>query len=194
MVEPGEECDDGNLDGDDGCHLCFVDRHAFATRVTPQPSYLAGLDEADDLCRVYAVKAGLARPQAFVAWLSDSKHDARDRVELSPGRYVLVDGQVVVKEGPDLLSGALVGPIWLDEYGDEATGGVWTGTKPDGRRVVTEPMPSDPLQFCGDWLLSDPSLTGFIGSSDAVDGTWTLYPDDPMDCADNFRIYCIEGR
>ena len=49
---------------------------------------MAGLDGADQVCRTLAANAGLANPNDFVAWLSDSSDDAYCRLHGLSGRIL----------------------------------------------------------------------------------------------------------
>ena len=69
-VEEGETCDDGNADPDDGCKECASDSIVFISSETYQGFSLGGLYGADQRCRSLAAKAGLLRPETFMAWLS----------------------------------------------------------------------------------------------------------------------------
>ncbi len=182
---PDAECQDGTP----GCHQCVRDRVVFVTQAELAPDEIKGLYSADSLCKQYADDARLARPSAFVAWLSDTSHDARDRVTLVEGRYFRTDGVLVASGRQAWLTGDLVAPIDHDEYGDPIDAGVWTGTAADGTALPGS-------THCQDWTSSAYVEGGYYGSCGSIDGSWTYVPDDvvnPMTCATAFHLYCIEG-
>lgn len=200
---PLEKCGDGVVDADlgeecdqaDGCHQCIRDRIVFTSAETLSGAEISGLDGADDLCLQYAGAAGLPNPLTYRAWLSDSTIDARDRLFLSEGRYLTTAGALVVIGKQEWLSGQLRAPIDRDEHGLPTTGSVWTGTTEDGVRVPEDPP--DEMKYCKDWTSSDLFDSGYIGSSQSTDSTWTLYTDDgvnPTSCGFGFKLYCIEGK
>ena len=86
VVEGAETCDDGNLTPGDGCQECAKDSVVFVTSVDFQGGKLGGLELADQNCRVLAAKAGLARPEAVKAGLSDTTTAAVDRLVHARGR------------------------------------------------------------------------------------------------------------
>ncbi len=188
---PGEECDDGNDDPNDGCDgACARARLVFATSETFDPKMLGGLAVADGICRQLAGKAGLPNKSTYSAWLSDSKADALDRVFHGRGRYLRVDGLLVADSFDALLAGPLLAPIASDEYGQPAPGGAWTGTLPDGTAVPG-------AWHCADWTSDDFSEFGHFGAVESVDTSWTflMNPElNPGSCAESFHLYCFEGK
>ncbi|HEY8377729.1 MAG TPA: DUF4215 domain-containing protein, partial [Nannocystis sp.] len=193
IVDPGEDCDDGNDDDDDGCtNNCGRDRLVFVTDAHYAGHALGGLDGADALCRAAAQQAGLPRPFAFKAWLSDRTTDARERLHHGRGRYLRLDGQVVARSWDDLVDGTLENPISVTETLKTYTGDVWTGTRPDG---TCGPSKGDQ---CEDWTeadLLDPLNGGYHGYASEIDGLWTFVPDEPITlgpCGGELALYCIE--
>jgi len=188
---PGEECDDGNNDPNDGCDsTCARDRFIFATSETFNPKMLGGLALADGICRQLAGKAGLPNKATYSAWLSDSNTDAIERVHHGRGRYRRVDGSLVAEGFDALLSGPLLAPVATDEYGQSALGGAWTGTRPDGSAVPG-------ASHCSDWTSNDFTGFGHFGAIEAVDASWTFVMDpeiNPGSCAETFHLYCFEGK
>lgn len=184
VVEGAETCDDGNQTPGDGCQECAKDSVVFVTSVDFQGGKLGGLELADQNCRVLAAKAGLARPEAFKAWLSDTKTAAVDRLVHSRGRYVLVNGLVVAEDWDDLISGVLLRPIDVDEHGQTGLKlGVWTGTLPNGQIA-----PGSAL--CSDW--KDMSQKQEAGRG--VSSEWGMYWSfvDNSECGGELALYCIE--
>lgn len=188
-LDTGEECDDGNLAGDDGCNaLCKRDRRVF---VSSQPGFIAGqlqgLKGADNYCVSRAGQAGLPEFLKYRAFLSDSKTDAVDRLFAGEGRYVLMDGTVVAENWQTLLTGPLQHPIELTELGEVSHVGVWTGTRHGDGRAVSGSA------HCDDWTSEDPDKQASFGFSDEVDVNWTQSQFfNPTSCLSKYAIYCIE--
>lgn len=187
VVEGEEECDDGNVDEDDGCNLvCGRDRIVFVTDEWFQPFQLGGADSADDICKQVAGLAGLPNWQSYTAWLSDSTSDAIDRVHHGRGRYVRPDGVAIAANFTKLLIGPLQQPIDVTEYGEKTFGGTWTGTQADGRLVPGQ-------SHCQDWTVNGPAEFTTRGSLMGTDGRWTHMPN-PEACGGSFHLYCFEGK
>lgn len=188
---PDEECDDANLDPDDGCSpACARDRLVFATSLLFSPDHIGGLAGADSLCKQLAHKADLPRWASFTAWLSDSTSDARDRVHHGRGRYLRPDATPVAASFDALLAGPLLAPIAIDEFGQPAVGAAWTGTRPDGT------APPD-AWHCADWTSNVYLEFGHFGALEVTDSSWTYManPDvNPGSCAETFHLYCFEGK
>jgi cysteine-rich repeat protein len=180
-----EECDDGNEDPDDGCKLCARDRMMFVTSEWYQGFSLQGLYGADQRCRMRAALAGLPNVGTYKAWLSDSRTSAAARLHHSRGRYVRVDGAVVAEDWEGLVSGGLVNPINLTEYGIVDTPPpVWTGTLPNGDAAPN-------TEFCGDWLDAQATDDVPIGVAEFVDDGWTYFDVNP--CGSDAPLYCVEN-
>lgn len=183
-----EECDDGNTIADDGCsETCAVDVLAFVTSVEYQGGDLKGIYLADAKCKNLADDAGLAEPNRFWAWLSDSTTDARDHIKRGRGRLVMVNGVVLAESWDALLASELSAPFEVTEKSETYHGGVWTGSNADG----TKAMGAD---HCLDWTTSSPfGHSGFWGRSDKVDSEWAFSPfDNPISCGDDYAIYCFQ--
>ncbi|MDC0718268.1 DUF4215 domain-containing protein [Nannocystis bainbridge] len=191
LVDVDEECDDANADPDDGCAACFRDRWVFATSMMFQPDLIGGLAGADSLCGQLANQAGLGDNwQSYRAWLSDSSTSAGERIFAGMGRYRRRDGVVIAENFEQFLSGTLSATFDVDEFGQTALGGAWTGTLPDGTAAVG-------VSHCDDWTIDDlAAIQGHYGQSGAIDGRWTFDPDaafNPTSCAGTLRLYCFEG-
>ncbi|HEY0132720.1 MAG TPA: DUF4215 domain-containing protein [Nannocystis sp.] len=187
---PPEECDDGNQIADDGCDdTCAADRVMFVSSSLYQAGDFKSLHLADPLCAQAANDAGLANWLKFRAWLSDSTTHARDRFKFSRGRIVLVNGLVVADSWIDLLAGKLQNPIGVTEKSETYHGGVWTGTDPQGVGVVG-------ATHCEDWTSFSAYKTAYYGYSDRATPEWTLsaLDDNPIPCAFDFAVYCLEER
>jgi len=183
LQEGVEECDDGNVEPDDGCNAaCLVDREVFVTLAPTEAAALMGIAGADTLCQDEAQLYGLAQPERFRAWLSDSKSSPATRFETRDARYVLVDGSVIADDWDDLTDGQLSHPINRSADGAEAEHPIWTSTQTSGEALETP-------AFCGDWSINGEGGAG-VGSSSAVDVWWTDVPFDFF-CFDIAHLYCF---
>ncbi len=183
-----EECDDGNLNPDDGCSdTCALDRRVFVTNKRYQGWELESPYIANAFCAKRAQEQGFAEPLTYRAWLSDSQTDARDQFVRGRGRLVMVDGVVFAQSWPALLAGDIDHPLEVTESGDIYHGGVWTGTMPDGRAVPGS-------QHCDDWATKSVLTTGHYGYSNQLTAEWTLAldSDQPAQCPADFSIYCFQ--
>ncbi len=165
------------------CHEEPLGNIVFVTS-TVQNGNLGGLAGADAICNGLASTAGLAG--TYVAWLSTTTVDARDRLTEPGGAgFVRTDGAVVATSIADLLDNSLASPIQLDENGtDIGAESVWTGTYSGG--VAASPLA---IELCSDWT-SGGSHAGGIGASDETDGTWSLTV--PSICSLERHLYCFE--
>jgi cysteine-rich repeat protein len=182
-AEP-EECDDGNLDPEDGCDdTCALDRRVFVSSTLHQGGNgggltgLTGLKSADAICANLADDQGWPEGLSYRAWLSDSETDARDRLKRGRGRLVMVNGLVLARSWEALLAGDLENPLEVTEKSETYQGWVWTGTRPDGTAVPGS-------EHCEDWKTDSIFPTGHFGYSDRMMGEWTLAidPDQPIEC------------
>ena len=184
-----EECDDGNLDPDDGCNeACALDRRVFVTSRLYKGADLESLYLADAQCANRADDAGWPDPLSYRAWLSDSTTDARDRLERGRGRLVLMNGLVFATSWPALLAGQLEFPLEVTEKMETYHGGVWTGTRPDGTAVPGS-------EHCDDWSNSSPLRKGYYGYSDRTTAEWIMADDadQPSSCPASYAIYCFQS-
>lgn len=184
-----EECDDGNLEPDDGCsETCALDRRVFVTSIKYQAGELESLYIADALCANHADDAGFPDPLLYRAWLSDSATDARDRFKRGRGRLVLVNGLVLARSWSTLLAGELDNPLEVTETSETLKGRVWTGTRPDGAAVPG-------AEHCDDWSTSSFLKAGHYGYSDRITSEWTLSASEnnPNGCNSEYSIYCFQS-
>ncbi len=184
-----EDCDDGNLDDDDGCNaLCARDRKVFVSSILYKAGDIKSLYLADAKCANMASNAGFPEPLKFRAWLSDSETDAVFHIKFGRGRVVLVNGIVVADSWLALITGEMQSPIEVTEKSETYHGGVWTGTRPDGLRVPD-------ATHCDDWSTSSFQNSAYYGYSDRATPEWTLSADDdnPIFCLLDFALYCFEG-
>jgi len=183
-----EECDDANLDPQDGCSdACALDRGVFVTSILYQAGALESLKIADALCFNRADDQGLSDALKYRAWLSDSTTDARDRFKRGRGRLVMVNGLVLASSWDALLAGALENPFEVTEKNQTYHGGVWTGTSPDGTAVPGS-------EHCDDWSTSSFLKTGYYGYSDRTTPEWTLSElwNNPVGCPSEYSLYCLQ--
>ena len=184
-----EECDDGNLDPDDGCSdTCALDRRVFVTSALYMGGDFKTLKLADALCANLADDQGWPDGLTYRAWLSDSKTDARDRVKRGRGRLVLANGLVLAASWSALLAGQLENPIEVTEKSETYHGGVWTGTRPDGTAVPA-------AEHCEDWATESVLPKGYYGYSDRMTAEWTMADDadQPSPCNSDYAIYCFQS-
>ncbi len=189
VVSGDEECDDGNIIPGDGCSAtCAADLRVFVTSQLYKAGDLMSPYKADAVCLNRAKDAGLPEPQRFKAWLSDSRQHARDRMNRTRGRLVMVNGLVFADDWETLLTGVLENPLEVTEKGETYHGKVWTGTKVDGTAA------SD-TTHCDDWTSISLTKSAYYGYSDEISFEWTLadQPDNPAACPIAFAIYCFES-
>ncbi|MBK7825028.1 DUF4215 domain-containing protein [Nannocystis sp.] len=187
-LEP-EECDDNNLDPDDGCsETCALDRRVFVTSTLYKGAAVGSLKSADAQCANLADDQGWPDGLKYRAWLSDSTTDARDRFTQGRGRLVMVNGLVLATSWSALLAGQLDNPLEVTEKSEIYQGGVWTGTRPDGTAVPDS-------EHCDDWSTSSILKTGYYGYSDRKTAEWTMAAgfDQPSDCASPYALYCFQS-
>jgi hypothetical protein len=141
------------------------------------------LAAGDAFCASKATAAGL--PGTFLAFLSTSTVDARDRFAGSRG-WVRIDGEPVLDRMDDLFLGKLYNPLVLDENNTMADPNVinaWTGTEADGRKAAVT---------CSDWTNA---VLGEAGRNGRIDATIPRVLSGGMSTCANFayRLYCFEA-
>jgi len=184
-----EECDDGNLDPDDGCSdTCALDRRVFVTSELFKGGDFESLYLADALCANFADDQGWPDGLKYRAWLSDSTTDARDRFTRGRGRLVMTNGLVFAQSWSALLAGQLDNPLEVTEKSETYHGGVWTGTRPDGTAVPG-------AEHCEDWATEMALKTGHYGYSDRTTAEWTLAEsfDQPSPCIADYALFCFQS-
>jgi hypothetical protein len=139
---------------------------------------LGGPAGADALCRAHAQDGDLRGE--YRAWLSTATIPAAERLLGADVPYVRLDGMVVATGWADLVDGALLSPIAIDEHGATVFDDVWTGTHADGTGY-----PDDCAGFT-----TDGTGIGLCGTSYRIDETWTenLVPG----CGTPLRLFCFE--
>jgi hypothetical protein len=150
----------------------------------PRSGNQQGIAAGDAICRNLAALAHLPAPQAFVAWLSTSFSDARDRL-LVDGPFRRIDGLTVANSRADLLDGSIRESIHQDETGRYAGScdWAWTGTNSNGTRAPDN---------CDDWLspLGVNGQVGAIGFERVPN--WTNDTQAPSDsCGLSQCLYCF---
>lgn len=195
IVDPGEECEQGDPYTDFSCnHLCIRSRVIFISSLEFKGSEIGGIYKASEICKSLAHNAGLENWNTFESFLSNSITNARDRVFHSKGYYISLyeGGTPVARNFEDLVSGNLLTLPRFDENGNVLGGGpysfVWTGTGQFGFRAQSP--------HCDDWTNNPPGSSGIVGDMFAFDTGW-LYEyvfENPTSCDKKYPIYCIEGQ
>jgi len=147
---------------------------------------LGGLSGADAKCQARADAAGLGG--TWVAWLSDSTTNAKDRIPDTNVGYYRLDGVKVADNKADLTDGNIDNPINVNEEGTSYSSGiVRTGTKSDGT-VDT--------YTCNDWTTDSSTSYGGIGDITKTDNRWTDYWPDfyTANCLHWRALYCFENH
>lgn len=184
VVQPPEECDDGNATDDDGCSVdcTFEFRYVFVSSQSYAGKEMGGALGGDAKCNALAAANPDLAGRTFAAWLSTGMKDAKDRIGSSTLPYRLTDGFTEVAANTSgLLDDGLDAPIHLDEWGNPAADAqhVWTGTLASG---LAAPM------HCSGW--SNVGVDGWAGLWTEFGIGWTDSAELP--CSQLRRIYCIE--
>ena len=138
-----------------------------------------GFAGADAICATRAAAAGLIG--TFVAYLSTSGFDARDRLMAARG-WVRTDGKPFGDRIEDILTGAVYYPPALDELGNsvDSIDAVATGTRSDG---------TDDEDCVG---YTSSNASDYIDIGIAIDGRFVWEADMTASCASQYRLYCFE--
>lgn len=163
---------------DTPCTICTV----FVSSTTSSGNF-GGLSGADASCNTLAGNAGL--DGTFVAWLSSSTIDAKDRIV--DAEYRLVNGTTVVANDlADLIDGSLDNKIDMNENGvGSLNNNVWTGTESDG----TEDSAAN---TCSGWTNGDGDPNrGQMGASNQTGGNWTVN-GNAFCSASSLSFYCFQ--
>jgi hypothetical protein len=169
----------GGTAGAAGCGGCAqIDQYVFASEahVTPLIEFTS-VAEANALCNGWATTAGL--PGVFKAWVSEGSLSAAANLEGSGMGWCRCDGAFVTLD-PANPGIALNAAISLNEYGQDVTGYVWTGTHVDGMVAAT----------CADWKPQGPTDQGTVGLVTQTDANWT--DTGVHDCDSIYRLYCFQ--
>jgi hypothetical protein len=82
-----------------------------------------------------------------------------------------------------LIAGPLENPIMVSEFGETVDAPVFTGTQPNGERMLDSTR-------CDDWTDSSGDNFTWIGVSSEVGAEWTLAAESF--CGGPAAIYCFE--
>lgn len=159
----------------------------FVTRMNYSGNF-GGLRGGDSACSSAAGISGLGG--AWVAWLSDSTHNAIDRVRNDVGPWVRLDGARVFDNKAQMMT-LPQAPIDLDELHETLhVTDVWTGTAVGGTAT-----PGGISADCQDW--QDDGMNGappipraHAGNTDFKDMKWT--DNGPIACNSRANLFCIE--
>lgn len=166
---------DANVEG----VLRGVAKRVFRTS-TIGGAVFGGLAGADAQCQQLADAAALGG--RFIAMLSDSTTDMRDRIGPAPGGFVRIDDVQVATGRLDLFDGDLLAAIQVDENGTTpGAAEVWTGSTPSGQRDATG--------ACSDW--SSTSGITSVGGVNQIDSDWISVYLQFCDRT-NVALYCVE--
>lgn len=161
---------------------CGLDPFLSRAFVTSQAytAALGGLSGADDTCQMHAEDAGL--PGTFVAWLSTTSIDAKDRLG-NDGGWARTDGLPFATSISALLGGGVLHPLWLDEWGNEVT---------IGTRVFTATFRGGAFQVesdCNAWsaITPDSAVTGQV---DFSGNSWSNRGRNACQAA--LPLYCLQ--
>lgn len=184
IVQPDEECDDGNNIQDDGCsNSCHFPRFVFVTQ-SAWTGDLGGVKGADTKCNSEASKSVLLDGKTFRAWISTGLSSPATTFDHGfNGVYRLVDGTVIALNGwKTLSSGVLTSVIDGDHNGALVVDVTpWTATSDDG---------SFQGEHCSDWTSSLAREDGSVGSLTNGAG-WSLF--GTKSCQTERRLYCFEN-
>ena len=172
---------------DSGCDAAACGYLVFVTSGSYIPgSGFIGLQSAHDLCNALASSATTdAHGRTFVAWLSTSTSEARYHIS-GTGSFRDIANHTIASSRSALLSGPLLGGIYLDENGKTVLAGTvtysWTGTHSDGTPYVGG--------TCADWTNGGIGISGNVGVNSATDSSWT---DGMLQvCSGKLHIMCFE--
>ena len=183
VTDGGGGGSDGSGTADAGSEASAVDagpKGIFLTRATYFPDW-GGIGNADFRCQSSAKAAQLGG--TWRAWMSDSGHDAADRIR-SDGPWIAVVTGVTLFQNHANLRGFPLAAITTDELGKPATDRWWTGTLANGVRST---------KTCNDWASRDQfagAQTGALKGTGVPGKEWT--EDDVFSCQDTFALLCLE--
>jgi hypothetical protein len=159
----------------------LIDARVFSANVVfmaHTQSGISGVEDADALCAAQATRYKLPGP--FVAWLSTSTMDARDRLAGSRG-WVRSDGRPFIASIEDMAIGRIWYPPDRGPEGERWTSlGVTTGTDPDGTAST---------ETCEDWTYDGDAREHVPGQNKGTTIRWTsAYRTS---CTDRSAVYCF---
>jgi hypothetical protein len=166
--------------------------------VTDSPSNgnLGGLTGADSTCQSDADAASL--PGVYKAWLSLTTVGPQSTFVPARVPYVLPGSFVVVaNDWTELTSGTLANAIDRHADGTLITAGqeFWTGTRATGlpfTAIGVVPYPEGQAVFfsCDGWVSEIQERSGTVGTSEAVDSTWSEGTE--LTCDTELRHICVQ--
>lgn len=146
-----------------------------------------GIAAGDAVCRNLATAARVPAPESFVAWLSDSSVDARDRITLDNVPFRRLDDYRVASSKADLLTFATgnTNSLHVDELGNYLTDGTLAFTASDHAGVYLG-------YSCLDWTLGTTSPNVFVGNASRLrTNRWTAHGG--VSCGNTWRLYCFSN-
>ncbi|MEO7793571.1 MAG: hypothetical protein ABIV06_02270 [Thermoanaerobaculia bacterium] len=145
----------------------------------------SGLDAGDAICRSAAAAAHLPDPPSFVAWLSTTSTDARDRLATN-GPWKRLDAYTVAGDLADLTDGSLDTSLHVDENGHYVIGTpeVATGTLADGTASGVN---------CLEWTNGTSANHTGGRPNYAQLPEWTEFSSS-TGCSGSRRLYCFSNR
>ena len=143
----------------------------------------AGLTGADNVCRARALVGDLPEPDSFVAWLSTSAVDAKDRIT-TDGPFRRVDGPMIASSKADLLDGLLATSLAVTELGTYLPGpNAYTGTSIAG---------VDTGANCTNWTNDAINVGATFGQASLASNNWTTY-FQTASCDTPNHLYCFSN-
>lgn len=145
---------------------------------------LPGVEGGDEICQGLAAEAHLPAPESFVAWLSDSGVDARDRLTLEDVAWRRVDHVRVADSKTDLIDGTNLNSLHVDETGSYVATNVLaaTGTLADGTYEGAS---------CEGWTAAPATNVRSGFASRLRSGAWTAGAGSS--CSIAKRLYCFSN-
>lgn len=146
---------------------------------------IGGREGADDICTDAASNADL--DGEWIALLSSSDISAMDLLlvnGLESATFYNSNGDEMAASLADLFDGMLQNPVGYDEFGEERTVGVWTGTTSQGESSGNN---------CDDWQNAEMyGPDGTYGSSNADNGFWMSVSSSTCFYFYERGVYCIK--
>ena len=145
----------------------------------PEAGGQSGLAAGDAICQELAGDAGLGFPSSYVAYLSTTTIDARDRLPNDRFPWTRLDGSRIGTWAEVNQADGARSNLSFSESDAYTSGLVATGTQLDGTVVSAS--------TCGDWTLT--TGMGEIGLSDYADSLWKTGLN--ISCSEIFHLYCF---
>ena len=173
---------------------CTRTKRIFTTSTTYNGN-LGGIAGADTKCQTRADAAGLGGTWKAIVSIGNSNSPLTDKAKGRIGYDwdvltnvhgvpLISSYQIWVVE--DLSNGQFKGValnmrMEFDEFGNKVSGVAWSGSTDEG-----EPSGND----CNDWTSNSAAFDGTYGLT--YDRTANWISNTTLDCANNFRLYCVE--